>query len=222
VAKKRPTPAKKKPRPDKATARPRREGPTRAERIDAARRQRNRRVLLGRWVIVGGLAIIVIGLGGFVLTNRAREAAWIGEVEAGSCGFDRETDADAGSGRNHVASPVYRVNPPSGGNHDPQPAPAGVYDGGTVPDDGQLVHSLEHGYVIVWHRPDLPDSALADVLEVRATFERDVLVVPRASLPTPVAATAWHQRLLCDAVEPESLTTFVRETRNEGPEAVPH
>lgn len=206
----------------KEKARQRDNRPTRAERLEAARRQRNRRVLLGRIAIGGVLAIVVIGAGAFVFTNRAREAAWIGRVEAGSCEFDRRSDTDSGTGRNHVPNVSYEVNPPAGGNHDPQPAPPGVYQGGTVPDDGQLVHSLEHGYVILWHRPDIAKEALDELLGVRAELERDVLVAPRPSLPVPVAATAWHQRLLCDEVEPEALAIFVENARNKGPEDVPH
>jgi len=49
-----------------------------------------------------------------------------------------------------------------------------------------------------------------------------VLLVPRASLPKPVATTAWGRRLLCDGVEPQGLDRFVTSYRNQGPEKVPH
>lgn len=196
--------------------------PTRAERLEAARRERNRRVLFGRVAIAGVLVIAIVGALGFVVVNRAREAAWISATEAGTCAFDRRADTDAGSGRNHIENATYRINPPAGGNHHPQPMPAGVYDIEAVPDDGRLVHSLEHGYVILWYQPDLAEDSLEDVLGVRGQFERDTLVVPRPSQPVPVAATAWHQRLLCDEVEPDALAAFVRNARNKGPEDVPH
>jgi len=213
-------------RPSKSATKPdqarRRDRPTRAERFEAARRRRNRRVLLGRVAIGGGLAVIIIGIAGVTLVNRSREAAWISSAEAASCSYDTRTDPDAGTGNNHVPNPVYSLNPPAGGNHTTEVAAAGVYDGGAVPGDGQLVHALEHGYVILWHQPDLPGDELDEVLAVRGEFERDVLVVPRSSLPAPIAATAWHRRLLCDDVEPDALATFVRNARNQGPEAVPH
>jgi hypothetical protein len=91
-----------------------------------------------------------------------------------------------------------------------------------MPADGNLVHSLEHGFVVLWHRPDLADAQLDQLLDVAQAYERDVLVVPRASLATPVAATAWHKRLQCPSTEPDVLQRFVAEFRNVGPEDVPH
>lgn len=200
----------------------RRDRPSRAERFEEARRRHNRRVLLGRLAIGGGLAAVVLGIAAVVVVNRARESAWISTAEAGSCSYDTRSDGDAGTGNNHVSNPRYQVNPPAGGNHTTQVAAPGVYDADVVPSDGELVHALEHGYVILWHEPDLSEDELADVLEVRDEFERDVLVVPRPSLPSPVAATAWHRRLICEGAETDALATFVRNARNQGPEAVPH
>lgn len=90
------------------------------------------------------------------------------------------------------------------------------------PGEAPLHDILEHGYAILWHRPDI-DDADQDVLDgVAARFERDVLVVPRPALKTPVAATASHRRLLCGDVEDDALGRFVEEYRNQGPEKVPH
>ncbi len=52
-------------------------------------------------------------------------------------------------------------------------------------------------------------------------FDRDVLVVPRASLPVPVATTAWRRRLLCTGPDP-AIEMFIRASRNKGSERVPH
>ena len=110
----------------------------------------------------------------------------------------------------------------SGGDHLVQPSPAGVYTAQQLPPDGQLVHSLEHGYVILWYKPDLTPEALDQLKAVTDKHSRDVLLVPRQSLPVPVAATAWHKRLLCQQLEPAALETFVTEFRNKGPEKVEH
>lgn len=51
-------------------------------------------------------------------------------------------------GREHVQGPVrYRTNPPTSGAHDPVAAEDGVY--AQAPPTEPLVHSLEHGRVIV-------------------------------------------------------------------------
>src|SRR5258708_5258310 len=59
-------------------------------------------------------------------------------------------------GRTHLpdgTSITYNSNPPAGGNHYATPAHAGFYE--TPPADGYLVHSLEHGAVILWYNPKL-------------------------------------------------------------------
>lgn len=209
-------PATKKPPPRE------RSGPTKAERLAAAERARRRKALRTR-VVVGGVVLLLIGaVAAVVINNRRSSSETVSRLEAGSCQFDRSADPDAGAGRNHVASPTYEVNPPAGGDHLPTPAPAGTYTPQNTPPDGQVVHSMEHGYVIVWYRPDLAADAQAQVRQVTDKHAKDVLVVPRASLPKPVAATAWGRRLLCDRVEPAALELFVTTYRNQGPEKVPH
>jgi len=201
-----------------STAKDRSRKPTQAERFAAQRRVRRRRALRNRILVWG---VVVLAAGGLVfnwVNDRRQSQRLISSLEAGSCDFDRDSD----TGRDHVATPSYQVDPPSGGDHLATPASAGTYQVGNVPADGNLVHSLEHGFVILWHRPDLADEQLDQLLDVAEPHERDVLVVPRASLPTPVAATAWHKRLQCPDVEPDVLLRFVEEFRNDGPEGVPH
>jgi len=53
-------------------------------------------------------------------------------------------------GREHItdiAGVNYNSNPPTSGTHFPVWAKKGVYDG--VLSDGYLIHSLEHGYVVI-------------------------------------------------------------------------
>ena len=53
-------------------------------------------------------------------------------------------------------------------------------------------------------------------------YRRDVLVVSRPSLQQPIAATAWHHRLLCTGLDQGALLAFVARYRNQGPERIPH
>ncbi len=101
-----------------------------------------------------------------------------------------------------------------------RPSPAGFYDAATVPTDGHLVHSLEHGFVVVWYQPAALPAATVDGLRDLAGRLKWVLVVPRPSMPTPLAATAWHRRLLCPdgAGAQGPVLTFVTAFRNQGPE----
>ena len=137
---------------------------------------------------------------------------------AGSCTFDRETDP----GNRHIGNPRYKVNPPAGGEHLPLTAPPARYTAERSPADGNLVHSMEHGYIVLWHTPDLTASDEAAIQSVFDRFRRDTMTVPRRPLPGKVVATAWHARLICQEVETEPLATFIATFVNQGPEKVKH
>lgn len=198
--------------------------PSRAERIDAARKARRRKKLQLR-IAIGAAAALVIGaIAANALSNKSDTNAFRDKVTAGTCTLDSRKDDTSATPNNHVPPASYKVNPPAGGNHDPSPAPAGKYEQANAPSDAKVVHSLEHGYVAIWHQPGLPKEDLDIVTKVFERYENDVLVLPRASLPkeTKVAATAWGERLLCQNAELGPLTDFVARYRNEGPEKVPH
>lgn len=174
-------------------------------------------------MVRAGVAVTVAVVAGVVATlvmaDRRTSNAERERLTAGSCTFDTRNDRLSASPNNHVAPASYKVDPPSGGNHAPNDAPAGVY-GGTnpPPPDGRLVHSLEHGYVVLWHRPDVDQKDLAAIRGVFDRYSEDVLMVPRPSLKVKVAATSWGKRLLCPEVEPSRLAEFVRLYRNDSPE----
>ena len=198
--------------------------PSRSERLAAAARARQRRRQLTRWI--GGALVAGVVLAGVLalVADRQADQRTVEALEGASCRFDERTDADAGAGRNHVrgGNPAYQVDPPSGGNHLPNVAGPGIYPVERRPADGAVVHALEHGYVAIWHRPDVGDEDLRQLMELVARHQRDVLLVPRPSLTQPVAATAWHKRLLCGEVDRGALESFVEEFVNQGPEKVPH
>lgn len=190
---------------------------------EAARRRRaaRNRALVAA-AIVGLLTLITVTV---INTRRSNERV-VDDLEAsGSCQYDSRTDRDDGTGRNHVNGDVrYEVDPPAGGNHNPAAAPAGIFTLENKPVDAQIVHALEHGYVAIWHRPDLDAASLDDLRALTGRFDRDVLLLPRESLPgdKPVAATAWHRRLLCSEADVGSLERFVGAYRNKGPEKAEH
>jgi len=206
------------PRPQKERARP-----TRAERLAAAEAARRRRTLRTRAVVAGVVVAVLVAITLAVVANRRSASELERRLEAGGCELDSRADADAGLGRNHVPSPTYRVNPPAGGDHSDAAAPPGVYTAADAPPDGEIVHAMEHGYVILWHAPDLAPDQGEGLRALAERYDRDVLMVPRAGMDVPVAATAWHRRLLCDGPpDVTALERFITEFRNQGPEKVPH
>lgn len=202
-----------------AAAGPKERKQPRAERIEAAQQASRRR---SRILRAGIVMLVVAILGGLIvwqLAARRNTQRNIAAMTSGTCEYD--TESDPGRAGEHIPNPRFSVNPPSGGVHTPAVARAGRYNGQSAPPEGQLVHSLEHGYVVLWHRPDLPEEELAVLEQLFENNDEDVLVVPRANMPVPVAATAWQRRLLCDEVERESLARFINEFVGKGPEKVP-
>jgi Protein of unknown function (DUF3105) len=127
----------------------------------------------------------------------------------------------------------YRDNPPTLGRHWPPgfEAQDGLYS--ESPADESLVHTLEHGRVIFWVKPSLPENARKTL---RALFDQDsyqLVMTPRRNMPYAVAATAWNgepqpggtgRTLGCDRWTPEvvdALRAFRDEHRSNGPEPVP-
>jgi hypothetical protein len=171
---------------------------------------------------VAGVVVLIVGvLAAVVINNRRASQRTIRSLEAGACEFDRESDEDAGQGQNHVSGSVdYQIDPPAGGNHSTSAAAPRVY-GDQVPPDEQLVHAMEHGDIVLWHLPGAAPDVLDGLRSLADRYEGDVLIVPRASMRTPIAATAWHRRLLCPAFERAALDRFVSSFRDKGPEKVP-
>lgn len=177
-----------------------------------------RNVRLGAFVLA-----VLAGAVGLSLVRGSKSSdeprvqpALRGSLEQGGCTFDTRTD----KGQKHGPAAAYSVNPPAGGDHDPKPSPAGFYDESNVPTDGHVVHSLEHGFVAVWYQPAGVSAATVDSLRDLVSRHRWVLAVPRRSLPSPLAATAWHRRLLCpeDVGVQGPIDNFVRAFRDRGPE----
>jgi hypothetical protein len=83
----------------------------------------------------------------------------------------------------------YKTNPPTAGKHYFDPAADGAY--AEAPPDIKLVHTQEHGRIVIWFKPTLPK---ADRAGLKALFDQDsdkMVLVPRANMPYAVAATAW-------------------------------
>ncbi len=165
-------------------------------------------------IALGVVAVVVVT----VMVSGANDKKAADKLEtqltAGDCKLDSQHDG----GRDHVASPTFSVDPPAGGDHLAQAAAAGAYDSGPVPADGNLVHALEHGFIVLWYKPGISADDLDGLLTIADEHSDATLVVPRPSLDVPIAATAWHKRLLCPSFERDTLVEFVEGYRDQGPE----
>ncbi len=227
----------------------------REEREAAAKAAERRRQMIGYGA---GLALVIVAVViGVVLLgggddgggggNRSSDSNVLpdgGEVPAQQ--VDDLDDAVEAAGctvtskrarsREHTEDPqeqiVYPSNPPTSGKHFAAPADDGAYE--AAPDVKELVHTLEHGRVIIWFKKSLPEEARANL---QALFDEDdyhmVLVPNETDMPVEVAASAWTidpqpngtGRLLgCPNHGPkvfDALRAFRDEYRDNGPENVP-
>lgn len=124
--------------------------------------------------------------------------------------------------RNHVpegTSIQYNTNPPAGGPHYPVTAHAGVYD--KAPSDGYLVHSLEHGTVILWYREDL---AKGEVEKLKGIFNKmggKTIMTPRKGMDVPVGVTSWGRILKLKEIDEKKILEFYEANYNRAPENAP-
>jgi hypothetical protein len=126
----------------------------------------------------------------------------------------------------------YSSSPPTSGKHFAEPAEDGAYD--EAPDVKQLVHTMEHGRVIIWFKRNLPEEQRANL---KALFDEDTYQMVITPDPTEmtyqVAATAWNAdpqpngtgRLLgCPRMNDQvfdAIRAFKDEHRANGPEPIP-
>jgi hypothetical protein len=213
-----------------------------------AAEQRKRLIGIGGAVLIAIVAVVIVVV---VAGGGGEDPASAGNnfPEGGSIPKQKEfdlEDAAAAAGceltsnraasRDHLQDPKQKVdypqNPPDSGKHYQVPAEDGLYNG-PAPPDTALVHSLEHGRVIIWVKPSLPADQRA---QIRALFDEDgfqLLVVRRAKMPDAVAASAWSRdpapngtgRLMAcptwkDGII-DALRTFRDEHRSNGPEDIP-
>ena len=132
-------------------------------------------------------------------------------------------EAPADEGRAHIAdgeTASYGSYPPTSGPHSVTPADPGWYE--TLPPVEQLVHSLEHGFVVLY-RAGL-DPADEAALKVRfdalvAEGFGGLVSVPDDSIKDPMTLTAWDRLQRCVRAAPDAFEGFVREHYAQSPEA---
>ncbi|KKU03075.1 MAG: hypothetical protein UX99_C0002G0095 [Candidatus Amesbacteria bacterium GW2011_GWB1_47_26] len=140
----------------------------------------------------------------------------------------------------------YNSNPPASGPHDADWIRPGVY--GEAQDKYKLIHSLEHGYVVVHYNCAKALSAQPSTLSVSAHEDNEVatdsgtiktdcalgqqladfakkmelkklIVQPNPTIDKPIIMVAWDRILKMDTFDEKLAEKFVKAFRNKGPEA---
>jgi hypothetical protein len=143
-------------------------------------------------------------------------------AEVAGCELQLDLE-DEGAG--HLApkdpEPDYGTDPPTSGDHSPQPLAEGAY--ATTPENVNVVHALEHGRIAIQYSPDLPDD---DQLVLKGVFDESpngVALFPNPDMPSEVAVTAWTQLMTCKSYDErvvDAIRAFRDIYRGQGPEPV--
>ncbi|MBI2613396.1 MAG: DUF3105 domain-containing protein [Candidatus Levybacteria bacterium] len=123
---------------------------------------------------------------------------------------------------NHVpegTSIEYESNPPAAGSHYAKTSHAGMYD--KAPADGNLVHSLEHGAVILWYRENLPKEDIEKLKKIFSQTPGRSIMTPRKSLDVPVAVSSWGRVLRLQAIDEKQIKAFFETNHDRAPEQAP-
>jgi hypothetical protein len=143
-------------------------------------------------------------------------------AEAASCELLTEQKDE---GNTHIEGnelPNYATNPPTSGDHSPDPLADGAF--ADAPSPLNYIHALEHGRIEIQYQPNLPE---ADQLQLLGLYDEDsagMILFPNGEMPYEVAATAWRQTLGCDSYEGaatlDAIRAFTSQYRARGPEPI--
>lgn len=122
----------------------------------------------------------------------------------------------------------HNTDPPTSGQHYDTPAGPGFYE--VAPPDEQLVHNLEHGYVIVYFscsglseracgnlQNDIR-QALSGAGVSRFTGTAKLIAAPRPDMDNRVTYTSWGHIYRADDFSGRELDLFIRQNLDQAPE----
>ena len=217
-----------------------------AERRAAANKRRLQLVGGGALALAAVAAVVValvVGLGGGDDAPKvpgsdasAQAAAKLPEqkltdledaAKAAGCTLLNPRYEGAGHEDKQFTAKDYKTNPPTSGNHNPVPYQDGIYEPGTTPSLGALVHTLEHGRINVQYKKGTPASTVArlEALVAEQNGGYHMLLYENTTDMEPaVAATAWTHSLSCPSMNDkvfDAIRTFRARYTDKGPENVP-
>jgi Protein of unknown function (DUF3105) len=203
-----------------------------AQELAAQRAASRRRALQVGAGAVAGIAVIgvvaLLALGGGDGGDGTASASEIAaDARAAGCTF-RQFPSE---GREHTTGKVtYRTNPPTSGNHNPLPAPDGIYKPGNEPNKENWVHSLEHGRILFQYAKRTPQGdvnrmiALAQEKLKGSDGYHTLVFQNNTNMPARFAAVAWTRSLTCNRLGDPQLSAmrkFREAYTDKAPEFVP-
>jgi hypothetical protein len=177
---------------------------------------------LGFPLLVGAVVAGLIGL--FVIGNKNVDTPErVTKVEG------EEFHEPSGNAQ-HIAEGAshdpYSTNPPTSGPHYANWTDAGIKDS-QLPDE-VVVHNLEHGYIVINYRPDLPPEQVEELKRIFNSLPNSpmfnkvkAVMMPRAQNEHAISLTAWGYLLHMNAPSETKIKQFYEAHVDQGPEQVP-
>jgi len=121
-------------------------------------------------------------------------------------------------GRTHV--PVgehvtYNSNPPTSGDHWPEPAPWGFYN--QFLRDEQLVHNLEHGGIWISFK-DIEEATKLSLRRISEKYPQAVIITERPQNDHKIAVASWGRLLTMETFDEQRIERFITANVNNSPE----
>lgn len=186
----------------------------------------------------GSAALIAVAVIAFLVVRGGDGSSVAAAAKAAGCTLQTAPAREFRPGEIHIPSLTTRVNwntfPPAAGPHFGSTA---IWDFYTEPVNPRLVvHNLEHGGVVIWWGPRVPQSTIE---ELRRFYDDDpaaMIGTPIRGLGTRVALTAWTFDLgrsetrayrgeghvmTCPTFNENAFEAFRDAYRGNGPERIP-
>lgn len=135
-------------------------------------------------------------------------------------------------GRDHIQPgqphDPYNSDPPTSGPHYDTPIAEGFYN--EAPADEYLVHSLEHGYVVIWYNCAKITEAECETLKQQiqeamqssglaaVTNTLKLIAVPRPSMEHLLVLTSWGRIDRLDSFDQNRVRRYITLFRETAPE----
>ena len=195
----------------------------RKQEMRRAQRRRNLITIVLAIVVTAGVVWLIIDDRSASESNGAKGPYGVSADEAGCEPIEEAEPQEAkhiAEGDDHVA---YNTSPPTSGPH--YSAPLGPIQTGFYSDEiapESVVHNLEHGEIVIWYRPDAPESTIRAVQKAAEEVPEATVAVPWTDIdePNEVVLTAWAKLQPCAQVSKDVVDDFRTKFQGRGPEMV--
>lgn len=128
-------------------------------------------------------------------------------------------------GREHIAPGAthepYASNPPVSGPHYAKWSECGIFEE-LIPVE-TFIHNMEHGQVVVYYKPDLPQEEVQKLKDFVTPLLGDgwILMAQNKDIDSNIVLASWGRYQLFDTFDEVAFRAFYKANIKRGPERIP-